>query len=423
MTSLSLLLWILFGIALQLGVFLGISFWRLWRAYLRLKQGLPEEREAAGSTHPQAGHGAGWAGFRTFRVASRVTEDASGQICSFHLEPEDGQPLPAYRPGQFLTFNLDISASDGRDASRVVRCYSLSEAPRPDRYRVSIKRVPAAPGTGHPPGRSSNFFHDRVQVGATIGVRAPSGHFFLEPGDAPIVLIAGGIGITPLFSMIEWCHLNQPAREVWLFYGVRNGKELAFAQRLREMASENPQLHLRVCFSAPRPEDVAGRDFNHRGRVDMDLLRLSLPLKAYHYYICGPTSMLETLVPALGHWGVPDARIHFEAFGPASVKRQAGAENPATEGESEKAAVDCTVTFAVSGKQVAWSPGSGTLLELAEAHGVAVDSGCRAGGCGTCQTTIRSGEVAYQQPPDFDPEPGRCLLCVCTPRTDVTLEA
>ena len=81
------------------------------------------------------------------------------------------------------------------------------------------------------------------------------------------------------------------------------------------------------------------------------------------------------------------------------------------------------VTFAKSGKQEAWKPGMGSLLEFAEGHGIAVSSGCRAGGCGSCQTSIRSGEVAYTQAPDFDPEPGSCLLCVCTPKTAVTLEA
>jgi ferredoxin len=81
------------------------------------------------------------------------------------------------------------------------------------------------------------------------------------------------------------------------------------------------------------------------------------------------------------------------------------------------------VNFAKSGRQVAWQAGTANLLEFAEAHGISINSGCRAGGCGSCQTRIASGEVSYLQAPDFDPEPGTCLLCVCTPKTDVTLEA
>ena len=133
--------------------------------------------------------------------------------------------------------------------------------------------------------------------------------------------------------------------------------------------------------------------------------------------------MLQSLVPALEDWGVPDARIHFEAFGPASIprKKPTSAMQPARQGDDQQGAV--LVTFAKSGQQASWSPGMGSLLEFAESHGIAVSSGCRAGGCGTCQTSILSGEVAYTQAPDFDPEPGSCLLCVCTPKTAVTLEA
>jgi hypothetical protein len=144
-----------------------------------------------------------------------------------------------------------------------------------------------------------------------------------------------------------------------------------------------------------------------------------LPLKPYEFYICGPTPMMESLVIGLEEWGVPERRIHFEAFGPASIKRRPAVELP----PSDATASDILVTFARSGKQLPWQPAAGSLLEFAEANGLAVDSGCRAGGCGTCQTTIKSGEVAYLKPPDYDPEPGSCLLCVCAPRTSVTLEA
>jgi len=203
---------------------------------------------------------------------------------------------------------------------------------------------------------------------------------------------------------------------------VRNCKETAFAAHLNAIAAANPNIHVRFCFSDPLPEDQLGKDFQHHGRVGVDLFRMELPLKPYHYYICGPTPMMETLVPALEDWGVPDSHIHFEAFGPASIKRRTPAA-VAAESTVAASANDITVTFAKSGKQAQWSPQSGVLLEFAESQGIAIDSGCRAGGCGTCQTTIRSGEVTYRQSPDYDPEPGTCLMCVCTPKTNVTLEA
>lgn len=422
MTSLSLLLWILLGIALQVGLFLGVSFWQHWQSYSRLKQGLPEVEEPHVPIPTPKEEMAGWQGFRSFKVVRRAFEDSAQQICSFYLEPEDRQPLPSFKPGQYLTFRLDVPKGDGSGNEQITRCYSLSDAPQSNHYRVSIKRVPSPPRSGYPPGRSSNFFHDHIPVGTTLQVRAPSGHFYLEPVSGPIVLIAGGIGITPMLSMLAWCQANQPEREVWFFYGVRNGKEAAFADRLNSIAAANPNVHLRLCFSDPLPEDQPTRDFQHHGRVSVDLFRMELPLKPYHFYICGPTPMMETLVPALEDWGVPDSHIHFEAFGPASIRRrkQKTSDTPSADAVAQS---DITVTFTKSGKQARWSPQAGSLLEFAESQGIAIDSGCRAGGCGTCQTTIQSGEVVYRQPPDYDPEPGSCLMCVCTPKTNVTLDA
>jgi len=428
MTSAALLFWIVLGISLQLALWLSISFWQHWREYQVLRAGLgasegiavPQTERFSNMTEPVST--TAWNGFRNFHVERREIEDGTCSICSFYLVPEDKLPLPSFKPGQFLTFRLDIPKSDGSGTEQITRCYSLSDAPHSDHYRVSIKRVPPPPNSDHPPGRSSNFFHDHVQVGKTLQVRAPSGHFYLQPGSSAIVLIAGGIGITPMLSMLNCCQMHQPEREVWFFYGVRNGREAAFAAHLSAIAAARPNVHLRLCFSEPLPEDQSGKDFHHHGRVDVPLLRMELPLKPYHYFICGPTPMMASLVAALEDWGVPDSHIHFEAFGPASIQRRK--PEGAADGSGMAATeADITVTFAKSGKQARWSTQSGSLLEFAESQGIAIDSGCRAGGCGTCQTTIRSGEVAYRQSPDYDPEPGTCLMCVCTPKTHVTLEA
>jgi uncharacterized protein len=421
MTSLVLLFWIVSGIALQLAIYLGIGFWRHWQGYQALRDGaeelnLPGTRDVPkiDETSPSV---AAWKGFRTFHVERKVVEDVAQSVCSFYLKPEDGQTLPAFLPGQFLTFQLEIPKAEG-GSEQILRCYSLSDAPRQDGYRVSIKRAMPPGGSRVPPGRSSNYFHDQVAVGSLLQVRAPSGYFHIDRSDAPVVLIGGGIGITPMLSMLNWCLAEQPGREVWLFYGVRHGRELVTKSHLRTLASAHPNFHLRFCFSDPLSDDIAGRDYQHRGRIDVQLLRMLLPLKPCHYYICGPTPLMESLVPALEDWGVPDAHIHYEAFGPASIKRRQPAA-PAVAAATES---DIVVTFAKSGKQLPWQPAAGSLLEFAESSGITVDSGCRAGGCGSCQATIRAGEVSYRQEPEFDPEPGNCLLCVSIPKTSVTLE-
>lgn len=206
-----------------------------------------------------------------------------------------------------------------------------------------------------------------------------------------------------------------------MFYGLRNGGERIMAEHLRALAAAQPNFHLFFCFSDPAPADE-GLAHAHRGRVDIALLRQQLPLTPWHVYLCGPTPMMESLVGELAAWGVPDERIHFEAFGPASVARPAkdalpaGGENAAVDGE-------IFVNFARSGRRLAWRSSFANLLELAEANGVAVDSGCRAGACGGCQTAVSAGEVAYRHPPDFDVAPGSCLLCSAVPKTSITLEA
>ena len=425
MTSLYLLLWIVGGILLQLTIYIGVGFWRHWQDYLALRH----SASGVGSTAPieaaaaqQELAGAAWSGFRTFRVERKVQEDAQGQVCSFYLVPEDGKPLVPFLPGQFLTFRLDIATVKGADA--VIRCYSLSDAPQPNSYRVSIKRAPAPQGSLLAPGVSSNYFHDHVMVGSLLQVRAPAGHFYMDRSVSPVVLIGGGIGITPMLSMLNGSLTEQPQREVWLFYGARNRSELVMLAHLQTLAKSHSNFQLHLCFSDPVTGDVAEvsgtNNPPHHSRVTVALLRKLLPLKPFHFYICGPAPMLQSLVPALEDWGVPEGRIHFEAFGPASIKRHKSAASSPPATAMPSAAV--MVTFAKSGKQLSWQSGMGSLLDLAEANGIAVSSGCRAGGCGSCQTSIHTGEVAYTQLPDFDPEPGSCLLCVCTPKTAVTLE-
>ena len=412
MSSLSLLLWIVSGILLQLAIYLGYRFWQHWLDYLALRRTAVPASDEAEAMAPA------WQGLRCFQVVQKQVEDAGKSICSFYLAPQDGLALAPFQPGQFLTFRLELPTTGG-GTSNTIRCYSLSDAPEPGRYRISVKRALAPAGSPHAPGRSSNFFHDHVEVGSVLKLRAPAGHFYVDRSDAPVVLIGGGIGITPMMSMLTTCLRERPQREVWLFYGVRNSREVAWKSELEILAARHSSFHLQLCWSDPLPEDVLGRDFQQLGRIDLELLRRQLPLKPFHFYICGPTAMLQSLVPALEDWGVPDQRIHFEAFGPASVRRKSAAPVLATVPDE---AASLVVTFSRSGQQLPWQTTAGTLLELAEAQGIKVDSGCRAGGCGTCQTTILAGEVAYRQTPDFDPEPGTCLLCVCTPKTSVSLD-
>jgi ferredoxin-NADP reductase len=295
----------------------------------------------------------------------------------------------------------------------------LSDRPDPSYYRVTIKRVPAP--ADHPefaPGLSSNHFHDRVQVGDILRVKAPAGHFFIDPDPTvPVVLIGGGIGITPMISMLRWCLAEQPQRMVHLYYGLRNSHEHAFKQGLEQIAAAHPPLRLNIVYSRPGESDVEGRDFQHRGHVDVELLRRTLPHGRHQFYVCGPPAMMEALVPAVAAWGVPLPDIHYEAFGPASIKLPAVPAGPAL------LVAELEVRFQRSGRTLAWDGRDPSLLDFAERHGISVESGCRSGSCGSCETRLVEGTVRYEHPPDHDVAPGHCLLCVGRPTSAVVLEA
>jgi len=366
---------------------------------------------------PAAAESADWSGFRDFVVQRRVFEDASQSSCSFYLAPAHGKPLPSFRPGQYLTFKIAIEDSASGAPRSVVRCYSLSDRPRADYYRVTVKRVLPPPNIPDaPPGLSSNHFHDRIREGTRLSVKAPAGHFFLDESDsAPIVLVAGGIGITPMLSILGSVLNDTPDRDVWLYFGVRNGGEHIMKEHLLALQRAHPSFHLHVCYSRPGEEDVEGIDYQHRGHADIQLLRSTLKLQRYQFYVCGPRPMMETLVPALEKWGVAPADIHYESFGPASLAKREVPLAPAELG--------IRVTFSKSAKNLPWDPRADSLLEFAEAEGISVEYGCRAGSCGTCQTRLEAGDVTYNQQPDADVEPGHCLLCIAKPKNDVTLAA
>lgn len=412
MTSSQLLAWITSLLLLQLLV--GVA-WTLWRrssvpAAVEVTVALPSRADAA------------WSGWREFRVIRRAFEDPAQTQCSFYLAPVDGKPLPDFKPGQFLTFSLDVAdgaAVTGVRQRTITRCYSLSDRPDSGQYRVTIKRVPAP--ADHPefePGISSNHFHDHVRLGDVLRVKAPSGHFFIDPDvSVPAVLIGGGIGITPMMSMLGWCLAEQPRRVLHLYYGLRNSEEHAYKAVLEAHAATHASLRLHIVYSRPGPMDELGRDFQHHGHVDVDLLRRTLPLGRHQFYVCGPPAMMQTLVPAMADWGVPIADLHYEAFGPASVKLPGAEPAPAT------LVTEVEVQFRRSGRTLTWDGQDASLLDFAERHGVAVESGCRSGGCGSCETRVAEGSVQYERAPDHDVAADHCLLCVGRPATPLVLEA
>jgi uncharacterized protein len=355
-----------------------------------------------------------WSGYRKFEVKKKVKH--CHDTFSFYLEPHDRKSLPTFKPGQYLTFQLTIPGL----SKPVVRCYSLSDCPRPDFYRVTIKRAtPSGEVADAPVGVASSYFCDTVQEGHILDVRAPAGNFFLDTTiERPVVLISGGVGITPMLSMLTCLTANRSRREIWFFFGARNGGEHIEKERLNTIAHEFENVRLHVCYSKPQSEDKLGEDYHHAERVSVDLIKRQLPSSNYDFFICGPGPMMNSITADLKEWGVPDKHVFFEAFGPATVKKSTPAQAVTA------ATTFPQVNFSKSGKAVQWNSQAGSLLDLAEANGLQIEAGCRAGNCGTCAVAIKSGSVElFADHHGAQMEEGSCLTCICRPKSDLVLDA
>ncbi len=372
----------------------------------------------------------GWSGIRKFRVSRK--EQECDDCYSIYLTPCDGKSLPPFLPGQYLTFALTIPGID----RQLTRCYSLSDSPGKPYYRCTIKKVPPA-GEGLPPGQSSTYFVDTIQPGDIVDVKAPRGKFYLDtekPG--PVVFLAGGVGITPVLSMLNTLLDLDQQREIRFFLAVKNSRQHMFRRYLetfRDCANRSAghaNIHVYTVYSAPLSDDELGRDYDFRGRVTTELLNRVLPSNNYDYFMCGPNPFMDALERGLQEWGVPKERIHLEAFGgpkrtkpprPASVAATIGA--PSDGSPSLDASGMSSVEFASSHRTIEWKSSYDSLLDLAEENGIDVESGCRAGSCGTCALAVKSGTVTYADPPDIEPDAGMCLPCIATPNGVLVLDA
>ena len=354
-------------------------------------------------------HRPAFEGVRKFRVARKVVE--SKDITSFYFEPMDGRKLKPFKPGQYLTYELNLS---GREVP-LVRCYSLSDAPDPGHYRASIKRIPAPKDHPEfPAGLSSTYFHDQVKEGDILNVRAPAGDFFLEPGGHnPVVLIGGGVGLTPVLSMLKAMAARGSRREIWFFYGVRNDEEAALRGEMEEAMKRLPNGQLRHCHSQPGKLSIEGKDYHFAQRISVDLLKKALPHNRFDFYFCGPGPLMQSLAEGLEAWKVPARRIHFEEFGPSSVRR----------GAVKGAASSAHLVFKRSKKKLEWTGQDNSLLEFGEKQGLKLRFGCRAGNCGSCKVKLLKGEVVYPKPPAADPGGNYALACQALPAGDLEIDA
>ncbi|MFX3636800.1 MAG: NO-inducible flavohemoprotein [Candidatus Pristimantibacillus sp.] len=252
----------------------------------------------------------GWADFRPFRVERKVRE--SDVITSFYLVPQDGKALAKFEPGQYVSVKLDIPG----DEYTHIRQYSLSDAPGKPYYRISVKREEAA--AERPAGVVSVHLHQEVEEGAILMLSAPAGDFTLDLKDTrPIVLISGGVGLTPMMSMLNHLVEFDPARQVTFIHAAQNGNVHAMRSHVEKLASMHSQLSYHWCYSSPTENDQANQLFQQAGLIDSAWLSKVAPTKGASYYFCGPVPFMRTVNRILTEWDIPEEDIHYEFFGPA----------------------------------------------------------------------------------------------------------
>lgn len=271
--------------------------------------------------------------------------DLTPSITEFVLAREGSAPLPVFSPGSHISVETPSGA---------MRRYSLiNDGRAPDRYVIAVKREAASRG-------GSQSMHDNAPVGATLQVDEPANEFLLS--EAPkYLLIAGGIGITPIFAMAK--HLRATEKPFRLIYCTRAPADTAYLTEIQDLLGEHLLLH----HDGGDPDKVY--DFWDD---------LETP-DASHVYCCGPAPLMEDIKSMSGHW--PEGRIHFEDFKPVEIVRPDDKE--------------FTVTLVRSGRTIT-VPADRSILEALREAGVKTASSCESGTCGTCKTKLNSGSVDHR---------------------------
>ena len=313
------------------------------------------------------------------------------EIRTFRLERPPGFE---FAPGQYLTVVVPV------EGKLVSRCYSICSAPDESRHlEISVRKQ----------GLVSAALHASVRSGGAIAARKPAGKF-VYPGDSrrPVVLLGGGVGITPLLAMLRHAAAADPGREVTLLLSVRTGAQIPFRAELEELGR---RPGLRVVVTATRggamPPVLSGR---------LDLAFVKREIRdpaACVFCMCGPGEMIDGFKTSLPAMGVPPDQVRAEAF-------EAARHGPGAHASGGPFALELTL----SGKTVT-VPAGATLLEAAEAAGVDIPSSCRAGVCQTCRTKVVAGDVDCPADcrDDADRREGWIYPCVAWPRSNCSLEA
>ena len=328
--------------------------------------------------------------------------DETAEIRTFRFARPAGF---AFQPGQFVMVRAEV------EGKPLIRCYSLSSSPSTITHlEISVRRQ----------GRMSGYLHANARAGMTLGLSDAGGKFVYPPGDAPIVLLAGGIGITPLLSMLRHALETEPGRPVTLLLSAKSEDHVPFRGVLAALARRHPQFRLAITLSG-----VCPRGGYFSGRIDRALItRVVARVTEAVYLICGPAAMIEEMRSVLASLGVAAGQVHFERFEAASAGAELRQRSMTAAAEGGNGHGGVCVRLERRGRLIAVGRGQ-SILEAAEGAGEELPSLCREGVCGTCKVRLTEGKVEG----DFDSidagerAAGVILACVARPVTNCAVDA
>ena len=238
-----------------------------------------------------------WNGFRELILVDKV--QVCPDIISFYFKSKDGGKLVKHKAGQFLPFKIKTNDPKYKD---VIRTYSLSMFPNEDNYRISVKKIDG--------GLISTYLHENLNIGDSIEAMVPTGLFTINNKNNDIVLISGGIGVTPLLSMLYEESSNR--NSIHFIQAVQNSSLHPFKNDIENIAKFKG-IENTVFYSKPLDDDKEGIDYNFTGYVNKDFLKNNINLNS-DFYLCGPPPFMKAVESLLIDLGVDNSKINYELF-------------------------------------------------------------------------------------------------------------
>jgi len=353
------------------------------------------------------------------RVSAIYKETPS--VKTFRLQDPDGGAIPfAFLPGQFLTYSAEI------DGKSVRRSYTIASSAAQTAYvETTIKREDG--------GVFSDYMHDKVKEGDILDVMAPSGNFTFTGREADsVVLIGGGVGITPLMAAIRYLFDIAWPGQIHLVYGAQSTEQFIFRDELEYLQRRMNNLHVVATMARAAGTSWMGSE----GQITADFMKRAIPdLAQRRVHLCGPPRMMEALRKTLAELGVPSEQIKTEAFGPARgavpppgmtvIEKRRSGNGADQERATAIGPATASIRFAKSGKVVPLPPDK-SVLEVAESIGVPIDYSCRSGICGLCKTHLLEGSVTMEVQEaltEDDKAKGMILACQAKSIGNLVVEA